>query len=183
MGKKYVDLVVDNYGTNFEKANNEIDTALNDFYVTIDTILKENKFPEEQMTKWTTLLETASVKAAELKIKIEEKYKQMTEKAGYYDEIVSEAMSIVDAEVTTDVKYNAEKSERDEYFWKMDSAKACPEIDDGYPWVFYTTSVRHSTRKDMEHWWWNEGTKQNTTHSQVIKTKEELEALPGFSKG
>jgi len=82
MSKKYVDQVVDNYGKNFEKANNEIDTALNDFYITIDSILKENTFPEEQMTKWTTLLQTASVKASELKIKIDEHINAIKEMPG-----------------------------------------------------------------------------------------------------
>ena len=87
MMRTYVEQVTENYGTNFQEACAEIDGAFNLFYVTLDAILKENKFPDEQATKWGTLLNTASTKAAELKLKIEEKYRQMTDKAQEFEDL------------------------------------------------------------------------------------------------
>lgn len=181
MSKKYVDQVVDNYGKNFEKANNEIDTALNDFYITIDSILKENTFPEEQMTKWTTLLQTASVKASELKIKIDEKYKQMTEKATYYDEIVSLINSKAGDKYPAGYKYTkADMLEMVDEYWVVDSGAAAMDIDEGYPWAFYHLESTKKTRTSTDNWSWVTGTTTCTDYSKIIKKKEDLDDIPNF---
>ena len=178
---KYIDQVVDNYGANFEKASGEIDTSVNDLYTVIDSILKENTFPEEQMTKWTTLLATASTKAAELKLKIEDKYKQMTNKATYFDEIVSTINTKAEEQTRTNAFYTNNQLGMTEIWWVLDSGAAAMEIDEGYPWAFYHEDTIKKTRENTDTWTWTNGTKTTDYGSRIIKTKEEIMDLPVFN--
>ncbi len=177
---KYIDQVVDNYSKNFENACTEIDTAINDLYTTIDTIFKENTFPEEQTTKWTTLLSNASVKAAELKLKIDEKYQQMTDKASYYDDIVAIANGKAGTEVKTGSTTSSDKLGLTENYSSIENAVAGMDTGEGYPIVYVNNITVKRTRETTDAAWGN-GTKTNNTQSVTVKTKEELYALPPFT--
>lgn len=177
---KYIDQVVDNYSKNFENACTEIDTAVNDLYTTIETIFKENTFPEEQTTKWTTLLATAGVKASELKLKIQEKYEKMTEKAGYYDDIVAIANGKAGNEVKTGSTYSNDRLGLTESYSSIENAVAGMDTGEGYPIVYVNNITVKRTRETAESSWGN-GTKTNDMQSITVKTKEELYALPPFT--
>lgn len=159
--KTYIDQVVENYGTNFSKASDEILNALNDFYTTIDSIMKENTFPEEQTTKWTTLMETISVKATELKLKIDEKYQQMTNKAQEFEDLYQKL-----------VKFNGQSADFEELVGdkKVVTTASVTEVTrdlegDGYPKIVVSSSKKtysKVTKEDSTDWYWGNATSGET---------------------
>ena len=179
---KYIDQVIDNYSGNWEKAAGEIDTSINDLYTVIDTILKENTFPEEQVTKWTTLLATASTKAEELKLKMEEKYKQMTDKATYFDDIVAAVNAKGGTEFNLNTTVSSDQLTKTEEWWILDSAVAAITYGEGYPYVFYHENTIRRTRTSVDENW-SYGRTTVTDGFKIIKNDADLETIPGFTRG
>ena len=171
----YLDEVTENYGDNFQKANQEIDTALTLFYQTIDSILKENTFPEEQTTKWTTMMETISVKASELKVKIEEKYQQMINKAQEFEDLYQKL-----------VKYNGQSADFEEIVGdkKIKTTASVTSVSrdlegEGYPKITVSSSKTTYSKVFAEgetekYTWGNASTSETKSYSAFFSSSVEL---------
>ena len=141
--KSYTDQVAINFCTNFEKAINEINDTFVTLYHTFDDIINGGtySFPEEQTTRWNTLLLTAGNKALELITKIEEKYNEMKSNAQKYDDIVN----AINSERGNVKKYTESGGTDTVYEFQDKIVMGKPFADgSGYPgavWETYKTKV------------------------------------------
>ena len=172
--KTYTDQVVINYCNNFEKAITEVNDTFVNLYKTFESIINGGtyQFPEEQTTRWNTLLSTSATKAIDLINKIEEKYNDMKAKAQKYDDIVNLINSHIGHTNTKVETVSAEVS----YHSTSKIVGAKPFADgEGYPAIIYETEKVKKTKAE-------DGTitsevVSNTPAAIVCKTIEEANAF------